>query len=196
MQSSKVCPKCKESSEFYYEKSGKSSPYCKTCTKARNKEYKRSNPDKFDRYKEKSLRNYHQKAADPEYNRSRYRKRRDCQLNRRAESRLTVEGRAYQLFDSARTRANKKGIEFSITRGFIEQLFRSNGGRCSLTGIEFDFNPPSGTRYNPYSPSLDRIDNSKGYTPDNVRLVLTCVNIAFNQFGKEVFDRWIKHYKR
>jgi hypothetical protein len=34
-------------------------------------------------------------------------------------------------------------------------------------------------------PSLDRIDNNGGYTHDNVRIVLHCVNIGINEWGVE-----------
>jgi len=35
-----------------------------------------------------------------------------------------------------------------------------------------------------YSPSIDRIDNSKAYTPDNCRFVLNCVN-SFKHDGTD-----------
>jgi hypothetical protein len=34
------------------------------------------------------------------------------------------------------------------------------------------------------SPSLDRINNAKGYTPENVRVVLYCVNVMANIWGE------------
>lgn len=38
-------------------------------------------------------------------------------------------------------------------------------------------------------PSIDRIDTTRGYTPDNVRLVCAAVNLALNQFGEGIFFR-------
>jgi len=126
----------------------------------------------------------------------RYRERhKDRERDRKAEKRACLKGRCDLLYENALGRAKKRGLEFTLTREFIRQLFEEQECKCSLTGISFDYARPTVGTFNPYSPSLDRIDNCKGYTPDNVRLVLTCVNLAFNQFGKDIFDQWIKHYK-
>ncbi len=36
---------------------------------------------------------------------------------------------------------------------------------------------------NPFAPSLDRIDSSKGYEEGNVRIVCLMVNLAMNTWG-------------
>ena len=57
-------------------------------------------------------------------------------------------------------------------------------GTCALTGRMFDLSRPSdGVRANPDAPSLDRIENAKGYTTDNVRLVTVHANVARNEFS-------------
>lgn len=38
---------------------------------------------------------------------------------------------------------------------------------------------------NPYAPSIDRIDSDVGYTVDNVRVVLNCVNQMLNCWTDE-----------
>jgi len=43
-------------------------------------------------------------------------------------------------------------------------------------------NKTTNTHINPYSPSIDRKDSSKGYTDDNVRVVLSAVNSALGQY--------------
>jgi hypothetical protein len=69
------------------------------------------------------------------------------------------------LLASARYGAQRRGLEFSLAEGDIElpevcpvlgiRLRRNNGGRG-----------PCGD-----SPTLDRVDNSKGYVPGNVRVI-------------------------
>ena len=78
----------------------------------------------------------------------------------------------------------------NIDRDFIKRKFLEQGGRCALTGIQFQ-NFRQGTQCwstNPLSCSIDKIDSTKYYTRDNVRLVTTQVNFALNEFGEKMFD--------
>ena len=86
-------------------------------------------------------------------------------------------------------------MEFDLTVDFIIGLFERQQYKCLLTGINFSLEPPADDRAkNPYTPSLDRIDSNRGYTKDNVRLILTCVNIALNEWGDEVLNNWVSAY--
>jgi len=58
-------------------------------------------------------------------------------------------------------------------------------GCCEITGIPFDFEPHKIYSKNPYSPSIDRIDSSKGYTKQNVRIVLWQVNLMRGEISDE-----------
>lgn len=68
--------------------------------------------------------------------------------------------------------ARKRGIEFSLTDEWAAARWT---GHCELTGIPFD-KPGNGLGPKPFSPSVDRIDQSKGYLPTNARFVLWAVN--------------------
>lgn len=68
------------------------------------------------------------------------------------------------LFELARQRARQEGLEFSLTAKDIPEIPEF----CPIFGIRLE---RSKVRSNPNSPTLDRIDNSKGYTKSNVRII-------------------------
>lgn len=64
---------------------------------------------------------------------------------------------------SAKRRAAKKGLEFSLTLKDIEIP-----DQCPLLGIELIV---TSGRVSDCTPTIDRIDNSKGYVPGNVWII-------------------------
>jgi hypothetical protein len=96
--------------------------------------------------------------------------------------RQTAEGRAAQLQSNAKRRAEEKGIAFDLDR--LDLIERITAGRCEATGLPFDM--ATGAGLNPWSPSLDRTDSAKGYTPDNVRVVCTAYNWAKGPWPTDV----------
>lgn len=89
-----------------------------------------------------------------------------------------IKYRARTLWTSACSRAKKKGIEFNLTIQWIED--RLTQGYCSMTGLPFSIKQYSKNgnldKLSPYAPSVDRINSDKGYTMDNVQLVLNNYN--------------------
>lgn len=61
----------------------------------------------------------------------------------------------------AKYRAKRRGIEFTLETVEVPDV-------CPVLGIPLRF---SAGRYTANTPSLDRIDPSRGYTPDNVRVI-------------------------
>jgi hypothetical protein len=55
--------------------------------------------------------------------------------------------------------------------------------------------PPARTKISPYAPSLDRIDCRKGYTKDNVRIVVYALNVMLMDWGEVVFSRVAASYR-
>ena len=53
------------------------------------------------------------------------------------------------------------------------------------TGIRFYAEFDVTGRFHPYAPSLDRIDPKRGYTPDNVRLVVFAINTMLLDWGAD-----------
>jgi hypothetical protein len=99
-----------------------------------------------------------------------------------------------KVTDNAKARAGKKGREFKIGRDDIERLLEKQAWRCAVSGLMFDLSYDAECRfaYNPFGISIDRIDATKGYTRDNIRLVLTAVNFALNEWGHDVYLRIAK----
>lgn len=70
--------------------------------------------------------------------------------------------------------AKARGQECTITREEIDRLLEPM--TCSMTGLPLSWEGP--TRNNPWLPSPDRIDTTKGYVSGNVRIVAWIYNRA------------------
>lgn len=92
-------------------------------------------------------------------------------------------------FTYAKTRSRMRFGEAGLSRDDFEAMWERSGGRCEVSGIEFDCFPVEGKLKRPWTPSVDRIDNTKGYTPDNCRLICLAVNLAMNEWGEAVLFR-------
>lgn len=97
----------------------------------------------------------------------------------------TNKGRAVHMLNSAKQRAKKYKLDFDIDFEFIFQKLEK--GVCEVTGIPFVLrtNGGKGHRDNSFSPSLERRDNNKGYTKDNVQVVCWIYNRAKGAFPLE-----------
>ena len=106
----------------------------------------------------------------------------ECQVRRTTQFRH--DNPAFSAFNdgykNAQKRAERKNLAFSLDRGSLRKRYES--GVCEITGIPFAYNPGEQWR----RPSLDRIDNSRGYTEDNVRLVLFAVNSMLGSWGEDI----------
>lgn len=102
-----------------------------------------------------------------------------------AAYRRTPRGRAGLLVSFAAKRAKANGMEFSLTWEPIAAAIAT--GRCAATGLPFDMKPGLGKHHaNPWAPSLDRRDSSKGYTSDNVQVVCAAYNYAKSEWSSDV----------
>lgn len=157
----KSCPKCatvKPLSEFYNNNGRKSG--------------KRSNCKDCDRrYRSTYL-------SKPE-NRAK-----NCR--NQAEYRTDPETRAKKILNAAIQRDPDCAVTLDHVLNGIRREY------CPVTGIKFDLTRDGpwskNRRYNPYSPSLDRIDSRFGYTNENTRIVIWQYNLMKGELTDEEVD--------
>ena len=101
-----------------------------------------------------------------------YYKNREHRLQQMRDNRNTPRIRASTLVSGAKKRAEKAGLAFELDLDWVAE--RLNHGYCEVSGIPFNLV----TGRDPFAPSLDRTDPTKGYTKDNVKVVVWCYNSA------------------
>jgi hypothetical protein len=92
------------------------------------------------------------------------------------------------MFDRAKVRARIKNIEFNIKHEDV-----NIPKICPILGIEI-FKGKDSSCDN--SPSLDRIDNTKGYTKENIRVISQRANQSKNEASFEEYEKIYLFYKQ
>lgn len=115
---------------------------------------------------------------------------------RKNKARLQIISFVKKAVMSCHARAERSGgrIGSSITQEYVIGLLDRQNWRCAVTGTEFDLVQIHKNHGRPFAPSVDRIDSSKGYTLDNIRLVCLAANYAMNQWGESVLDILLAAY--
>lgn len=104
-----------------------------------------------------------------------------------------VKDWASAAYHRAKTNAKERGIPFLITLEDFKNIIERAGGKCEVSGIAFCFKTGRGEfRRRPFIPSLDRIDSSKPYEYDNLRLVCAMVNSAMSDYPDSLFFKMCK----
>ena len=147
---------------------------CKQCQIERRKLRRQSDPDAVNTY------NRGRRAENSERENSYGRKYRKSKTFAAWYSR----NRHRELWKKAKQRALKAGREFSITEDDVLRLLNSSS-RCPYTGVPYEKNPGR----NPWAPSLDRKDSTRGYTPDNVEITSLWWNLAKNSWHADITAR-------
>ena len=90
------------------------------------------------------------------------------------------------LFIRAKRRADKKGVPFTIILNDVPDIPEV----CPVFGFKLEF----GSRENRFSsPSLDRIDNTKGYVPGNLQVISYRANQLKSDGTLEEFRKLVAH---
>ena len=88
---------------------------------------------------------------------------RQYQRNRRKDFGYRLQ----MLINASKKRARDKDREHTITVDDVRAIYPQDGC-CPIFGMKLEFNS-AGFREN--SPSIDRIDSTRGYTPDNIQII-------------------------
>lgn len=99
------------------------------------------------------------------------------------KTKATPEKRIKQLLRATTVDRSLLSYEFIWTR------LESNGFKCEITGIPFNWESRS-----PTGLSIDRIDPALPYTPENIRLVCWWINAAMGNWGLDKLKELIKEW--
>jgi hypothetical protein len=165
------CHKCSSDipkTDWYYSVRGRDS-MCKSCRKNYRKSEKREHTKKYI-----SERKEHYKQLNDEWRKN----------NPDYQKKWTKKCPESQLLRSARQRAKQKNMECNITQNdiHIPKI-------CPVFKVPF----VKGTEY---APSLDRIDNTKGYTPENIVVVSRKANVMKNNGSVQDLKMLVEYYSK
>lgn len=105
---------------------------------------------------------------------------RSCRAASRAFSANASVGDKQRVYNKFKNNAARRGLSWDIT---LEELFLKYTGKCALTGWDISLN------YKQTTASVDRLDNSKGYTVENIQWVHVMVNMTRNKYPLSDFVR-------
>jgi hypothetical protein len=121
----------------------------------------------------------------------RYWRCRTCQKARDVVWYQTLDP-AFALWRGARSRAKRKRCRFTITVEDVSSVWPRDG-RCPVLGMKLVRRSVKGA--GPASPSLDRLDNKRGYEKGNIAVISHAANtVKGNHSAEEIMKvaRWMK----
>jgi hypothetical protein len=89
-------------------------------------------------------------------------------------------------------RSRKNNISFNLTQQDLVKLYLEQRGRCKLTGVIMQCECGTVEEKGMLNISIDRIQNHRGYLPDNIRLVTHWANNAKSTYTDDEFNLMIK----
>lgn len=113
------------------------------------------------------------------------RNQRDSEVEKLRQALFRQKNFAASMLSRSKFQASKSNVYFGLDlKWFKSELAK---GKCAATGISFvlpSYQPGARGKRGPWTPSVDRIDNSKGYTRSNSRLVVWIYNLAKNSYDE------------
>ena len=139
--------------------------------KVHGRKWQRENPDKMREYATVANERFrqHVKEKDPTY-----------------WQRYYQEHFFSERCKIAKGAAKRKGLEFNLTPEFLEGIAVKT---CPIFGFELEY---GGGKNNPKAAALDRRDNMKGYTTDNVWFISQRANFLKSDASVEELETIVK----
>ena len=109
-------------------------------------------------------------------------------IERRKEYYSSIPGK----LASIKSRSRIKNLEFNVTLEYLESIYPDDS-LCPLLNIPLDWNAPS---KHPSTPSVDRIDSSKGYIKGNVQWVSWRANRLMSDATPDELLMVAQNYKK
>jgi hypothetical protein len=109
----------------------------------------------------------------------------ECKASTAHQRRLESPEKAAWM--AARSRAKANNLPFTITVEDVKSVWKDT---CPVLLIPLQTNTGNAK---PNSPSLDRIINSKGYTPDNIAVVSNLFNSLKRDLTPEILRRMLDY---
>ncbi len=98
----------------------------------------------------------------------------------------TPKARASALWHDIKRRAKRKGLDFDLTKDWIEARLDT----CEVLGVALVLCRDGTGKKSPYAPSVDRLDPDKGYTQDNCQVVAWIYNASKHTFDHDEVVRF------
>lgn len=168
MRRCRVCHESKPLHRFEIRGPGRRRACCRDCINARQRAEYAAKPSRRAYLRKWDAQNLEKKRA---YGRISYRK-----------ARSDLKSALTKTLSAKRSYCNRRGIEMTITADDVVDLYNSQGGLCALTGRTLVWGTVGVQRD---SLSIDRMDQSAGYVPGNIRLVTYQANFARNAFSDQ-----------
>lgn len=100
------------------------------------------------------------------------------------------------LMTYLKRKAKERALSFELTSEQLWDLFNKQGGCCALSGVPLNLETKIDQNNNidrtNHTASLDRIDNSKPYTIDNVQWIHKVLNHMRRQYSVEDYVEWCR----
>jgi len=101
------------------------------------------------------------------------------------------EGIPYSWYNAKKSQSVYRELTWNITIEHIWSLYVEQDGLCALSGLPIGWGKE--VRATGHTVSIDRIDSSIGYEPDNIQLVHKVCNSMKNDLSMDEFLNFIKH---